>query len=108
VHIELIDPREKLAEELGGFGCYVPPREPATVADLLIDAATRASDSINLVVWKVARRSVNWTQGRHRSTRRLRIRGAVIPAKVLGGDRHWYFVAASASDAVKKLKPLTR
>jgi hypothetical protein len=104
MHVELIDPREKLAETLGGYGHYLPPRNPAPVRDLLTDAMNRAGEPLNTAVWKVARRSVQWDQGPYRQTRRLRVGPVVIPAKLLGGDRNWYFVAVTASEAASKLR----
>lgn len=100
MHIELINPREKLSPSLGGTG-YLPPAEPATVRELLDDAdrSERHPDlSLGFCVWKVAAHSVGWHHGRYRATRRLRVNGKQLPCRVLGSMRHWYFVAVRSAN----------
>lgn len=108
MHIELIDHREKIARDLGGFGEYRQPTKAASIHDLLIDARLRSSDSLNTAVWKVARRSVGWDRGPYRRTRLLRVGSAKVPCRLLGGERNWYFVAVDAADAVRRLSPAAR
>jgi hypothetical protein len=82
-HIELIQPREKIAPELGGTG-YLPPSRPATLRELA--AAVRRGQ----VVWKVARSSVDWK--RPARTRRLQLERVQIKCAVIGSIREWWFV----------------
>jgi hypothetical protein len=105
MHIEVIDPSEKLAPPLGrGYG---PPAAATPISGLLDDAILRSREPLNTCVWKVARSSVQWHHGPYRTFRRLTINGSrCLKARVVGSQRHWYFVATCASDAVSALKAL--
>ncbi len=111
MHIEVIAFTEKISPDLGGTGYLPPNKEPSSVKTLLDDAIVRSREALNTSVWKVARRSVGWHQGKYTGYRWLTIHGKrLIRARELGGNRFWYFVAVNASEAVRILSraiPLT-
>lgn len=101
-HIEVISPNERLAPSLGGTG-YLPPAKPASSQELFQDAsaALHYRHGVGVVVWKVARESVQWR--RWASSRRLIVDGRVISCRVVGSQRHWWFVAVDAQTVVDRL-----
>lgn len=102
MHIETINPMERLSPELGGTG-YVPPNKPASAFELYHDAQYSLSrfPGLNFTVWKVARESVNWK--RHAKFRRLIVSGKPLQASVIGGTEHWWFVSVDATVVVRQL-----
>lgn len=107
-HIELIDPKEKLSVELGGYGGYLGPKNPDSVLDLMVNAKWAADKwpELNMAVWKVLRSSVNWKGVAQ--TRRLRIAGRTIPCDIIGGVKDWWFVSVNATKAAAILQTANR
>lgn len=97
-HIELIDPMEKLSPGLGGTG-YVGPKQPADALALYVNAvaAIESPYSLNMTVWKVLRRSVDWSQCAQ--FRRLRVGSKTVACTVIGSNRDWWFVSVDAARA---------
>lgn len=104
MHVELIDPTEKLSPELGGTG-YLPPREPATREALLADACRtdNGTAEIGRVVWKLSRRSVNTLP-----VKQLRIFNKRIPCEVVGSLREWLFISVPIESVKSALSKPTR
>jgi hypothetical protein len=102
MHIELIDPSEKLAQSLGGTG-YLPPREPTPRQRLWREAAWAKALPMDTCVWKVDAASVDWSKGPRRATRRIRVDGRTLSGRIVGSTRQWYFVAVRATDVLAKL-----
>jgi hypothetical protein len=107
-HIELIDPKEKIPVEWGGYGGYVGPRGVASPLALYVNALASAErwPDLNATVWKVLRSSVNWKSSA--STRRLVVAGRTIPCEVIGGVRDWWFVSVDAKKTAAILEPVAK
>lgn len=91
-HVEIINPREKLALSLGGTG-YLPPNKPVTLAEIdkTIAAFKAAAMPSGMFVLKVSRDSVNWKK--HAETRRLKFSDGSCECVVIGSNRDWWFVS---------------
>lgn len=103
VHVETIDPMEKLSPEIGGTG-YVGPKAAASMQELRTSAieAFRTHPAMPLVVWKVLRSSVKWN--RFARWRNLRIDGRVVRCEVIGSTEDWYFVSVDVHRAAMLLR----
>lgn len=105
-HVELIDSTERLAPGfLGGTG-YLVPNRPATRAELLVDLDRTDGGRADLgfTTWKVKRKSVDWNHSAPINERRIHIGNNRIACSILGGDRHWWFVAVQIKPAVRLLR----
>lgn len=105
MHVELIEPNERLDQSLGGTG-YLPPRvsERASVEELVADLRLRATQEFNfgMSIWKVGRYSTpSWR--RWAKSRRLVVHGKRIACEVVGSTRDWWFVAVKCAPAIKAL-----
>ena len=99
MHVELINPREKLSPELGGTG-YVGPTEPASALSLYTNAAAESQGGLDWTIWKLLRTK----EHRRRYPKRLKLYGRSIPCEVIGGVGEWLFVSVVASKAAESLK----
>jgi hypothetical protein len=97
MHVELINPREKLSPELGGTG-YVGPTEPASALSLYTNAEAAAQTGLDWTIWKLLRTKEHWRP------KRLKLYGRSIPCEVIGGTGEWLFVSVVASKAAELMK----
>ena len=103
-HIEVINPREKIAPSLGGTG-YLGPSEPSSVEALRADLenAKHQAAAIGISVWKVLRQS-------NKYPRRLTLpNGRRLACRIIGGigygdgQGYWLFASVSVADGLKAL-----
>lgn len=101
-HVELIREGERIDPSLGGSG-YLPPGRAASRDELMADLARTDGGRATLgyTVWKVKRKSVDWHHYAPVNERRVHIGQNRIACSILGGNRHWWFVAVGIEAAAR-------